>query len=215
VIRVRVQHHPSRSHLIPELLERLAPLPTEVVTHESDPPSPWGGYLSCMTDIPRCKHLLIVQDDVQIADNFVPALHDIARTKPDDPVCLFLAKLPRDVSHEAAKAMKYGQRYVRVNWRSFLPIVAILWPTVKLREFRDWALANPGLPGQRIPRSDDAMGGRWKMVNRQTVWATVPSIVEHPDIEPSTIGTRASAGRDRGRVAWLFARDAMRYDWTL
>lgn len=167
-----------------------------------------------MTDIPDCDHMLIVQDDVQIAENFVSALQDIAVAKPDDPVCLFLAYLPRDASAEAAKAMKQGRRFVRLNWRTFLPIVAVLWPRPKLVEFAEWAESNPHLPGQRAPRSDDAMGGMWKMRTRQTVWACVPSIVEHPDIEESTIGRRAQAGRDRGRIAAFFAQDAGAFNWT-
>lgn len=95
-----------------------------------------------------------------------------------------------------------------------MPVVAVLWPIDKLVEFAAWSEENPWLPAQREPRSDDAMAGRWKMVTRQTVWASVPSIVQHPDEEPSTIGRTAQWGKDRGRVAALLADDASDYDWT-
>lgn len=212
-VRVRIQHHPARAHLIPPLTAALDGLPVEVVEHSSDPPNPWAGYQLCLRDPPPCSHLLIVQDDCQPCLNFVPAVEQIAAANPDAPVCLFLARLPRDASVAAAKAMKQGRRYVTLNWRSFLPVVAVLWPRHKAAEFLDWADANPGLPGQREPRSDDAMGGRWKMVRRETVLASVPSIVEHPDMVPSLIGKRAMWGKDAGRVAAFLAADGLDYKW--
>lgn len=109
--------------------------------------------------------------------------------------------------------MAHNSRYVTLPWRDFMPVVAVLWPLEAAREFLAWADDNPGLPGQREPRSDDAMAGRWKMVGRKTVRATVPSLVQHPDTEPSLIGRRRSWGKDRGRVALFLAEDALSYDW--
>lgn len=216
-VEARIQHHPSRANLIPALVKSLGDLPVAVVKNDTDPPSPWAGYQECMADLPDCSHMLIVQDDTIVARNFAPAVRQIAAAKPDEPVCLYLSYLPRDVSVQATKAMHQNRRFVRVNLRSFLPIVAVLWPREKLEAFRAWAQANPGLPGvgRHAPvRSDDAMGGRWKMIERQTVWACVPSIVEHPDTEPSTIGRKQMWGRDRGRSAHLFTEDALAYDWA-
>lgn len=195
-------------------MERLAPLPTEVVTHESDPPNPWAGYRLCLEKPPRCSHLLIVQDDVVPAANFAAGVKQIAASKPDAPVCLFLGRLPRDASSRAQRAMKMNVRYVTLSWRSFLPVVAVLWPRHKLLEFAEWAAENPRLPAQNEPRSDDAMGGRWKMVTRQTVYACVPSIVEHPDQVPSIIGVRQQWGSTPGRTAELLCDDALAYDWA-
>ncbi len=212
----RVQHHPSRAHLIPALRNALRPLRVEVIRHESDPPSPWAGYLKCLERIPKQGHLLIVQDDVTLAPNFVPAVEQIAATHPDTPICLFLSRLPRDASVKAGHAMRQNRRYVNISWRGFLPVVALLWPVDKARDFREWVEQNPRLPGVRIgdPRSDDAMGGRWKMATRQTVLACVPSIVEHPDMVESTIGRTPQWGKDKNRVAAFLADDALDYDWS-
>ncbi len=158
---------------------------------------------------------MIVQDDAVPAANFAGGVAEIAAAYPDAPVCLFLAHVPRDASSKAHRAMKDGQRYVPISWRSFLPIVAVLWPVAKAREFRDWADENEQLPGTRGPaRSDDALGGRWKMHTRQTVVACVPSIVQHPDEEPSIIGRVAMRGRDKTRVAAIFTEDAALFDWA-
>ncbi len=213
-IRARVQHHPSRAHLLPDLLARLAPLPTEVITHASNPPSPWAGYKACLADLPECSHIAIVQDDCVPCKNFAAAVETVAAAHPDTPICLYLSRLPRDASSRAEKARKRNDRYVHLSWRSFLPIVAVLWPRHKAVEFAEWADLNPQLPGQREPRSDDAMAGVWKMRNRETVLATVPSLVEHPDREPSIIGKRAAWGKDKGRCALFFADDGMDYDWS-
>lgn len=214
-IHARVQHHPSRAHLIPELLHRLDGLAVEVIEHCSTPPNPWAGYRRCMAAPPSyATHLLIVQDDVQICHNFVPAVKQIAEANPDAPVCLFLGRLPADTKPRVHQAMKMGRRYVTLSWRSFLPIVAVLWPVAKLVEFREWTEAFPYLPGTREPRSDDAMAGRWKMVTRQMVRATVPSLVEHPDEELSTVGLRAQWG-GKPRVAAYLADDASAFDWSM
>lgn len=168
-----------------------------------------------MENLPDCTHMVIVQDDVELAANFAAGVEQIACAEPDVPVCLFLSRLPRDVSARAQRAHKMNVRFVQVSLRSFLPVVAVLWPIPKLIEFREWAQDNPHLPGvgAGAPRSDDAMGGRWKMIKRQRVLACVPSIVQHPDTEPSTIGRRPHAGRDRGRVAELFTDDALAFEW--
>jgi len=187
-----------------------------VVEDSGLPASPWRGYRRCLDNLPNTTHLLILQDDCVPAPNFVPAVEQIAQANPDIPVCLFLARLPRETSVKAAQAIKQGRRYVDLSWRNFLPVVALLWPTHKAAEFREWADTNPRFPGVGggQPRSDDAMGGRWKMVTRQTVRACVPSIVQHPDETPSLIGRRAMWGKDAGRVAFLLADDATAYDWN-
>lgn len=148
--------------------------------------------------------------------NFAPAVEQIAAAQPDVPVCLFLARLPQEASKKAMLVMRRrtGERYVQLSWRNFLPVVAVLWPRAKAVEFMEWAETHAHLPGQRDPRSDDAMAGRWKMITRQTVLATVPSLVEHPDFEPSTISTRAAGGKDKGRVALFLAEDGLDYDWS-
>lgn len=146
--------------------------------------------------------------------NAAQAIPLIAAANPDVPVCLFISRLPRDTKPRVEQAMKMNRRYVTLSLRSFMPVVATLWPRAKAIEFMEWADEHPYLPGNRDPRSDDAMGGRWKMLTRQQVLATVPSLFEHPDREPSLIGRRAMWGQDRGRVAAFFAQDALDFDWS-
>jgi hypothetical protein len=168
-----------------------------------------------MADLPDADHILIIQDDAMPVPGFAAAVNQIAEAHPGAPVCLYLARYPRDTKPRAELAMKMNRRYVMLSWRCFMPIVAVLWPREKLVEFAAWAEDNPYLLGRADPRSDDAMAGRWKLVNRETVLATIPSLVEHPDQEPSTIGRTSRQGRDRGRCAMFLATDALDYDWTM
>ncbi len=216
LILARIQHHPSRAELLPALKRGLRPLKIEVVTHESVPPSPWGGYQKCLADIPHAvTHLLIVQDDTVPAPRFAKAVKQIAQAHPNAPVCLFLGRLPRDASMEARRALTDDRRYVRLAMRSFLPVVAVLWPRAKAEEFLAWTQEGAQLPGVRgEPRSDDAVGGRWKMVTRQAVYACVPSIIEHPDEVDSTIGKRSAHSKAVPRTAAHIAEDAGAYDWS-
>jgi hypothetical protein len=144
--------------------------------------------------------------------NFGAAVRKIAERHPSTPVVLFLAHLPKRTGSEAVKAMKQKRRYVTLFIRDFCPVVGMLWPRHKIEEFLAWTKTGK-LPGGPNPRSDDAVVGRWMLQTRQRILATVPSLVQHPDEEPSLIGKRAAWGRDRNRVALFFAEDGLHYDW--
>lgn len=210
LIVCRVQHHPARAHLIPALAAALEPLPVEIIIHQSSPPNPWGGYQECLRDPPDCDHLLIVQDDAAPCLNFVPALRNVTAANPENPVVLFFPPYSRE-KKAAMVAMQRGHRYITLNTVSntFVPVVAVLWPRQLAVDFYDWAQANPTLPGQREPRSDDAMAGQWKRKTRTEFKATIPSLVDHLGEEPS-VAENIGKGV---RTALFMAEDGLDYDW--
>lgn len=212
----RIQAHPSRSELHSELLESLAPLEVEISLHSSDPPNPWLGYKQALSGIPDDGHVVVLQDDVEVCQNFGSAVERIAQAHPNSPVILFLAKLPPHLAGAALRAAKRKQTYVRTQLRSndFMPVVGVLWPCHKANDFLAWAMTAklPGYPHE--PRSDDAVAGRWAARTKQEVVFTVPSLVEHPDRTPSLIGKRAKWGKDTGRIALMFETgDPLDRDW--
>ena len=199
MIWARVQAHPSRKDLLPDLLARLKPLPVEVMTHESIPPDPWAGYRACLKNIPDCSHLLIVQDDAQPCDNFVPALCKVAERNTDVPVCLFLGGLPSSTARTAGHAMTKDRRYVPLLNSTFVPLVAVLWPRQKAVEFLAWSRS------AKTTRADDGNAGKWMRRTKQPFLCTVPSLVEHNDYVPSVKGGREHkpGGRSGGtRRTW-------------
>lgn len=210
MIHVRVQHHPGRAHLLPRLLHHLIPLPSvTVVEHSSDPPDPWAGYKLCLTDLPDCSHVLVIQDDALPCEGFSEAVESICSRHSERPVCLWMGAIPAATAGRA-KRLKQEVRYIPLGPANFVPLVAVLWPRQAAEEFREWAEASP----YKLTRADDGNVARWAKQTRQEFMVTVPSIVEHDDFTPTVKGGRAETqGRDRTRVALLLADDARDYQW--
>jgi hypothetical protein len=204
-----VQHHPGRAHLLPRLLHHLRLLSPEVVAHSSDPPDPWAGYRLCLTDLPDCTHVLVIQDDAIPVPGFADALPLVAQANPNTPVCLWMSAVPASCAGRARRA--YGkQRYVPLGPTNIVPLVAVLWPRARAVEFAEWAQT-----AARLTRADDGNAARWARQTRQEFMVAVPSIVEHDDFTPSVKGgTRGeSHGRASDRVALFLAEDARAYNW--
>jgi hypothetical protein len=210
VICARIQHHPSRADLLPDLCARLSPLPVEVIEHSSEPPSPWAGYALCLTDMPECSHLLVLQDDAVPVLNFVPAVRSVAARYPNTPVCLWVSKQPAGTASRARRAIQRGHIYAPVYpIGPFVPIVTMLWPRHKAEEFMEWTRSGVKLPGHPNPRSDDSVVAKWMKDTRQDLMLTVPSLVEHSDV-PSVKGIRNAP---TGWKALFLAEDAANYEW--
>lgn len=209
VLAARVQHHPSRAHLLPRLLHHLVPLlAVEVVEHTSEPPDPWAGYQKCLSQLPHCSHLLVIQDDALPAHGFAEVLPRIAERETERPVCLWMGGAPANAAARARRA--FGkQTLIPLGPAPFVPLVAVLWPRDVAAAFMDWTLT-----ASRLTRADDGNVARWAKQTGQEFMVAVPSIVEHDDFTPSVKGGRPEAhGRDRTRVALLLADDARAHNW--
>lgn len=207
-----------------ELRKRLlADLPPAVVIEDDGPPppNPWRGYQLCLRAFLQtpASHAVLIQDDAAVCHNFDAAVVKIAKTHPDTPVCLFVSGTKTRTLKHYLKAMTQQKRYSTVWFQDFAPVVAMLWPRQKAQEFLEWS-RDAKLPGMPNPRSDDAVVGSWMKFTRQTVLATVPSLVEHPDDVPSVKrkeGTIDTWGRDKGRQAcWYIGdEDPLQHDWSM
>lgn len=214
-ISVRIQHHPGRAYLLPPLLEQLPG--AEVVT-DPDPdsafPSPWRTYRECLARPAPAgtSHLLVLQDDVLLCRRFLEVAAELARP---EPVALFLGGAPAVSAGRASRAPRGS--LVALVPAEFVPVVALLWPVEVAESFLAWC-GEHRLPGDPAPRSDDAVVGRWARRTGQVVYAATPSLVEHPDVEPSLIRKKVGAGRIKWRVAhdWIGPEaDPFVYAWEL
>lgn len=211
-VLARIQAHPSREHLIPRLLEAIAPLNAVVLTHSSSPPNPWANYKRCLAAVSSYTHLCVLQDDALPVRNFGLAIEEIACANPDIPVGLFLSNLPQGTLSYARRAQARGQPYGLVYPNSnVVHTVAVLWPMRKADEFLRWADAH----ARPSERADDGVLANWVKRTRQAFRVTIPSIVEHDYTVPSVKGGNRNWERDRAGRAWALAEDALAHDWSL
>lgn len=196
-LAVVVQHHPARAHLLPTLLPLLGEC--EVVT-DPEPDgkrAPIRTYLACLRSMPSwASHLLIVQDDARPCLGFSRKCYELLAERPDDLIALFLGGAPVRSARLAQQAHRRGERWSRLHRSDWCPTVATVWPRALVTAFLEFLAARPP-----TGTGDDSVVGEYVRANDVPVWVTVPSLVQHPDVEPSLIGRRAGHGRNRMRVA--------------
>lgn len=208
MIHCRIQAHPSRAHVHDRLLRALSPLPFDLLIHTSDPPDPWANYRQCLDYTGDASHLLCVQDDAIPAPGFAAAVEQIAERHPGTPVCLFMGAYPASTASRVRRA-KPDVRYAPLGPTSFMPLVCVLWPTHKAREFLAWSTNRQGMT-----RADDGNASKWVRATKQQILVAVPSIVQHDDGEPSVKGGRDHVPwAEAWRQALFLADDASCYDW--
>lgn len=194
-----VQHHPARAHLLPALLERLAGLEPLVVT-DPEPDgqlrSAWRTYRACLQAMPAgASHLLIVQDDAVPCLDFAAGVRAAVAARPAAPVVFWVGGAPRATALAVQRAADRCEAWAPVALRDWLPLVATCWPGPLAGRFVAWAAGEKVRPRHR---TDDDLAGRFMRAEGFEAWATVPSLVEHGDEQPSLIGRpggRASPAR--------------------
>lgn len=214
-VPIRVQHWPPRKQGLERLLAR-APSAEVITDDEAGKPNPWRGYKKCLSNLPPTGHVAVLQDDTVPCINFELALERVVAARPDAVISLFVAGLNNVTRKDYWKAMKFQRHWVEINFRDIHHVCALVWPVDRARDFLAWAEVAK-IPGHsRIPRSDDAIVGAWAKQKRIGVIATVPSLVQHPDDVPSTIGRKHYNGMERGRTAihWIGDGDPLGIDWA-
>ena len=143
----------------------------------------------------------MLQDDTWPCDRFPSRLRAAIEERPTDIVVLFM---PGAGAHRGAvlRAAHRGHSWTQVP-RTWLPVVAAAWPVELAADFLSWSDEH-GYDDVIRHRADDGVVGRWAAKRRVSAWATVPSLVQHPDTSPSLIGRRHGNGRNQARVAAVF-----------
>lgn len=180
-------------------MDRLGPC-TVVLDPEPDHPvrSPLRTYLACLRAFPRGNtHLLIVQDDAWPCDDFRPQAEAFIAEHPESLCALFMpgGGAPGAAVRRALKARETVAR-LPLTWT---PTVALSWPQEAAESF----LAYAARYDPDHTRGDDGPVGHWRLATRTwPVVAPIPSLVQHPDVEPSLFRPKAAArGRNRARIA--------------
>ena len=187
--------------MLAPLFERLPGF--ELIT-DPDPngkPNPLRTYLECLRRTPECAtHRLILQDDCWPCRDFRAKAEAALDERPESIVLFFVPGSSGGGMNSVIRAAKAGERWALIGAGAWVPVVASCWPVSLIPDFLEFA-------NQRRfarLRSDDELVKRFVGARRLSVWATVPSLVEHPDTVPSLIGRRHGAGSIKWRVAAMF-----------
>jgi len=87
---------------------------------------------------------------------------------------------------------------------SWFPAVAVAWPVRLIAPLLEYVDQQPWA---QTHRADDEIIGRFLRHHGETPYATVPSLVDHPDDVPSLIGTRHRGGLNPARVVACWVGD--------
>ena len=220
ILSLAIQHHPLRAESVKPLLERV-PGAELVVDPEPDAPvrSPWRTYRECLVRTPReATHRLILQDDVEVCDDFLIHTQRAIEARPDRIVCFHVSGHPATSARRVLRAGERGESWAELDPNTWCPVVATCWPVFEIGPMLRFDDAKHYAAGTVIQRGDDYRVGAFIKETRRTVLATVPSLVEHPDTVGSLIGTHALAGGNPGRVACCYLPegcDPYEIDWSL
>lgn len=189
-LAVVVQHHEKRARLLDSLLPALGECDVVADPDPTGPPSAIRTYLACLGALPPwASHLLIVQDDCRPSHGWRAKADLAIEEHPDALIPLFLAGAPRKSAALAQAAHARGDRWIRMPNDDWTPTVATIWPRARIAEFMSWRdcyLEPVGI-------GDDNLIGEFTKRCVIPVWVTVPSLIEHPNIEPSLVGKAAGA----------------------
>lgn len=204
-----IQHHPARA----ELLKTFEGLDATVV-EDPDPYAKvkiaWRTYHACLSvSLQEVNWRVVLQDDVELCPHFKTVV-ERALQYADRPVVLFVPTMLREGSLNLLRACERDESWCELRSRDWVPAVAVAWPETQVSDFLAWAHLRGFHPN--VNRADDAIIGRYAREKNIPFLATVPSLVEHPDIEPSLLRNHIPR---TGRRATCFADESiLDQDWS-
>jgi hypothetical protein len=208
-VKCLIQAHPARSDLAEGLLECLGE--AEIV-YDPDPDSPhrspWRTYRACLERglSEDAGSVLILQEDVLICGRLLEGVEMAAAARPDRPLAFFVPGKPTSYTNAIYRARVAGAAWAELPLGTWAPVVASLWPAELAARLLAWYdAANLARPWS----ADDEIVGRFLAQIKTPMLASVPSLVEHPDTEPSVMNgnRRVGDGLDPHRRAYFFIGD--------
>lgn len=188
MLACRVQHHPSRAHLIPLLLERLATLDdVEVVPDPGadDRVDHWRAHRATLEAMPfGATHLLVVQDDVQPTATFRERITASIEAHPESVLLAFVPGFPRErrLQMVAHAANRDHELFIP---GAYVPTVAIIYPREVIDGLLAWADGGPDRYRRPLRGSDDGIVANYCRLRRIWPLMMVPCAFEHDDTLPS------------------------------
>lgn len=173
-----------------------------LITGDPAKRDPWATYQSCLgmvehscvfgdgCDDPHCDeegstHLLVIQDDALPVGRLYERLVPLVAERPGELLCLYVPERPTYMGRAMHVAHQKQERFAPIPGGMFIPLVATVWPVWMAYECLAWVEATPTSKSRRC---DDAQVARFMRTKRYQALGVVPSLVEHDELTPSTLG---------------------------
>lgn len=174
----------------------------------------WRTYRACLqTGATLSEPFVILQDDCIPVPGFAAAAEQVRARKPDALLAFCLQGMIHSTTRTAFyRALEQGERLLRITPYNWVPAMALGWTPELARRALEWD-AQAHLKLRESYNADDARlfyFTRWAEVE---VWATVPSVVDHPDDVPAVKNGSAGRGKRAWRTLLLLEGDASEVEW--
>lgn len=146
-------------------------------------------------------HLLIVQDDALLCDDFARRALEAVTARPDALLALFTPGFPF-MARRIEQQRRLGEAFAVLPPAAFTPLVAQIYPRAHVDGLLAYSDGSRWPRATRMGTADDAIVAGYVRANRLAVVATVPSLVEHMDEVPSIAKPSHRQGKHR-RAAWF------------
>lgn len=205
-ISISIMHcswNADRVIMLRDIVEKLGDLSQLVGFSISDDTEKTGLWWNCKrawSNIPdKSTHHLVLQDDMMPCRNFIPALYEIIRVKPEQIVHIF-ASSKRVI--EALDAGKHWYTTPDASWGGsiILPRKHFGWCEWADRHLQDFS-----------PICDDTRLDHYAICNQEPIWSVAPSLIEHIGYDKSLIGNSPLTWRMSSK--YIGDDDPMSIDW--
>lgn len=205
-LSITLQAHPHRREMAEELAHRAGATITWDPIPADPHPSAWRTYRHALeTTPPETTHRLIVQDDAAVCQHFAATAAAAVEACPPGLLCLFVQGSLYHHVDAINRACAESRSLTILPPGSWVPAVATCWPAETIPRALAW-VDQQGWPTGF--NADDEIIGRLTRGLLIDVYATVPSLVDHPDDVVSIVGSRTPMfGGNPDRVAHCYVGD--------
>ena len=178
----------------------------------------WRAYRACLqVGAALDEPFVILQDDCIPVPGFAETADKVRAALPGALIAFCLQGMIHSTTRTAFyQALAQGKRLLRIHPRNWVPAMALGWTP----ELAALALQWDADVGQKRFRdsysADDARlfyFARWAEVE---LWATIPSLVDHPDDVPAVKEGSSGKGKRQYRTLELLQGDAREIiDWEV
>lgn len=211
-----IQAHPARTDLAHELAKAIGG--DVEIAWDPDPDSlvksPWRSFRNLLETTPAdATHRFQIQEDGLVCRSFRTAVERAVEARPDHLLVFFVGRNANAHSDAVMYACERDEPWAELSYAHWCPVVATCWPVGLIQPLMEFVDAQNW--SEKFNGDDEIVGRYLREIKHQPL-ASVPSLVEHPDVVPSLKSRR----KNSVRVATCFIGQdcgdcALEIDWAL